>query len=102
LVGALWGPTELTVDPRQIVRSLPRLLAERYGVQFHFNCAVHRIEHLSVQAPSLRVEANAIIVASGDDFQTLFPECFRDSRLTRCFELATVDFSSPGISPSPL
>jgi FAD dependent oxidoreductase TIGR03364 len=84
LVGALWSPTELTVDPRQIVRSLPRFLAERYGVQFHFNCAVHRIEHLSVQAPNLRVEANTIIVASGDDFQTLFPECFRDSHLTRC------------------
>jgi FAD dependent oxidoreductase TIGR03364 len=84
LVGALWSPTELTVDPRQIVRSLPRFLDERYGVQFHFNCAVQRIEHLSVQSPNLRLVANAIIVASGDDFQTLFPECFRNSHLTRC------------------
>lgn len=84
LLGALWSPTELTVDPRQIGRSLPRFLVERYGVQFHFNCAVQRIEDLSVQSPNLRVEARAIIVASGDDFQTLFPECFHDSHLTRC------------------
>lgn len=84
LLGALWSPTEMTVDPRQIIRGLPQFLFERYGVQFYFNTAVQRIEGSALHTADQRFEADAIIVASGDDFQTLFPECFRDAGLTRC------------------
>jgi FAD dependent oxidoreductase TIGR03364 len=84
LLGALWSPTEMTVDPRQIIRSLPQFLSERYGVQFYFNSAVQRVESSALYTADQRCEADAIIVAGGDDFQTLFPECFRDSGLTRC------------------
>ena len=84
LLGALWSPTEMTVDPRQIIRSLPQFLSERYGVQFYFNSAVQRVESSVLHTADQRCEADAIIVAGGDDFQTLFPECFRDSGLTRC------------------
>ena len=84
LLGALWSPTELTVDPRQVLRALPEFLSERYGVQFHFNTAVQHVESSSLEAENQRYAADAIIVAGGDDFQTLFPECFRDAGLTRC------------------
>jgi D-hydroxyproline dehydrogenase subunit beta len=84
LLGALWSPTELTVDPRRVVRGLPQFLVERYGVQFHFNTAVRRVETSLIEAGNQRWSADSIIVASGDDFQTLFPECFRDEGLTRC------------------
>jgi D-hydroxyproline dehydrogenase subunit beta len=84
LLGALWSPTELTVDPRRVMRALPRFLAERYGVRFHFNSAVQRVEHQVMYSADLCCEAGAILVSGGDDFQTLFPECFRDSGLTRC------------------
>lgn len=84
LLGALWSPTELTVDPRQVVRSLPQFLAERYGVQFSFNTAVHRVDTSVVETNEQRWEAESIIVASGDDFQTLFPEYFREKGVTRC------------------
>jgi len=84
LLGALWSPTEMTVDPRRIIGSLPKFLAERYGVQFFFNTAVQRVETARVEAGGQTWEADAIIVASGDDFQTLFPEYFRHSGITRC------------------
>jgi len=84
LLGALWSPTELTVDPRQIIRSFPEFLSERYGVQFYFNTPVQRVESSALHTADQRFEADAITVASGDDFQTLFPECFRDAALTRC------------------
>jgi FAD dependent oxidoreductase TIGR03364 len=84
LLGALWSPTELTVDPRQVICELPRFLAQHFGVQFHFNAAVQRIESSGLFTADFRCEAEAIVVASGDDFQTLFPECFRDGALTRC------------------
>ena len=84
LLGALWSPTEVTVDPRQVVRSLPRFLSDTYGVEFYFNTPVQRIEGSCVHTIEQRWEADLVIVAGGDDFQTLFPECFRDNRLTRC------------------
>jgi len=84
LLGALWSPTEMTVDPRQVVSSLPEFLGERYGVQFLFNTAVQKVETSRLQAGGQMWDADAIIVASGDDFQTLFPEYFRQSGITRC------------------
>jgi len=84
LLGALWSPTELTVDPRHIIRSLPQFLSERYGVQFYFNTAVQGVKRSVLHAQDQRCEADVIIVAGGDDYQTLFPGCFRDSALTRC------------------
>lgn len=84
LLGALWSPTELTVDPREVIGALPEFLKEQYGVQFCFNTAVQRVESTVLQAGDQRCEADAIVVAAGDDFQTLFPECFRQSGVTRC------------------
>ena len=84
LLGALWSSKELTVDPRQIARVFPKFLSERYGVQFFFNTTVQRVESSVLHTVEQRWEADAIIVAGGDDFQTLFPECFRDSGVTRC------------------
>lgn len=84
LLGSLWSATEVTVDPREVIRELPRFLAERYGVQFHFNAAVHRVQPSFLETVFHRWDAGSIIIAAGDDFQTLFPECFRDSKLTRC------------------
>jgi D-hydroxyproline dehydrogenase subunit beta len=84
LLGALWSPTELTVDPRQVVGRLPEFLMESYGVQFSFNTAVQTVETSRLCAANQSWEADSIIIASGDDFQTLFPDCFRDSGITRC------------------
>ncbi|HEY2547203.1 MAG TPA: TIGR03364 family FAD-dependent oxidoreductase [Candidatus Acidoferrum sp.] len=84
LLGALWSPTELVVDPREVVATLPEFLKERYGVQFFFNIAVQRVETSLLHASDQRFEADLIVVAAGDDFQTLFPECFRQSGVTRC------------------
>jgi FAD dependent oxidoreductase TIGR03364 len=84
LLGSLWSPTEMTVDPRQILGNLPRFLTERYGVQFFFNTAVEKVDTSRLEAGGETREADAIIVASGDDFQTLFPKYFGQSGITRC------------------
>lgn len=84
LLGGLWSPTEMTVDPRQVVGTLPAFLADRYGVRFFFNSAVRGVEPSLVETSDQRWHAESIIVASGDDFQTLFPQHFRDKELTRC------------------
>jgi FAD dependent oxidoreductase TIGR03364 len=75
LIGAIWSPGEMTVDPRLVLAQLPRFLAERFGVQFRWSTAVHSIEALG---------AEAAIVCTGHDFETLYPEMFRASGITRC------------------
>jgi len=84
LLGALWSSTELTIDPRQVIASLPKFLASSYRVQFRFNTAVTRVESGALNAGGEQWEANSIIIASGDDFQTLFPEYFERIAVTRC------------------
>ncbi len=48
LLGAIWSATEITVDPRMILASMPAYLTERFGVQFRWGTAVHSVESLGV------------------------------------------------------
>ncbi|MGA3040528.1 MAG: TIGR03364 family FAD-dependent oxidoreductase [Bryobacteraceae bacterium] len=75
LLGAIWSPTEITVDPRVALAQLPHYLAERFGVQFHWSTAVHAVDLSAF---------GAAIVCTGHDFETLYPELFATSGVTRC------------------
>jgi FAD dependent oxidoreductase TIGR03364 len=83
LLGALWSPTELTVDPRVTISALPVFLSEQSGVRFHFGSAVRRIELPLVEAGSVQWKVDHAIVCSGDDFESLFPETFGGAGLAR-------------------
>lgn len=84
LRGGLWSETEFTVDPRQIIASLPRFLEERYGVRFVFGALVHGITLPEIYTSEGLWRADAAVVCSGDDFQSLYPQEFAASGLTRC------------------
>jgi D-hydroxyproline dehydrogenase subunit beta len=83
LLGALWSDTELTIDPRQVVAAFPSVL-EALGVDIQFGCPVTGIHLPTIETPRGRWEADAAIVCSGDDFETLYPEVFAASGITRC------------------
>lgn len=83
LLGSLWSASELTVDPRQVVSALPEFLAEAFGVRCLFNTPVQRVKENIVTAGGRAWKAGMVIVAPGDDFQTLFPDCFQSAGLTR-------------------
>jgi FAD dependent oxidoreductase TIGR03364 len=84
LAGGLWSTTEFTVDPRQIIQSLPAFLEEQYKVQFVFGTAVTAIEHPVLQTGGGPWQADTVIVCGGDDFETLYPQHYAASGLTRC------------------
>jgi D-hydroxyproline dehydrogenase subunit beta len=84
LLGALWSPTEFTIDPRQILAELPGFLTERYGVRFLFSTAVRAIEPPVLETANGRWEAEQFLVCSGEDFETLYPSHYAASGLTRC------------------
>jgi FAD dependent oxidoreductase TIGR03364 len=89
LQGSLWSSTELTVDPRQVIGEFPGYLRES-GVELRYGSPVRRVELPIVEAVSAngaekeRWEAGTAIVCGGDDFETLYPEIFATSGLTRC------------------
>jgi D-hydroxyproline dehydrogenase subunit beta len=84
LLGGLWSAAEMIVDPRQVMHQLPKFLADELGVQFYWNTPVQRVDGHKLKTPEHRFEANYVLVCGGDDFQTLFPECFRENNVTRC------------------
>ena len=83
LIGAIWSDTEITVDPRLVLANLPAYLSERFGVEFHFGCAVQAVEPPVIEAGGARWQADRVIICSGEDFETLYPEVYAQSGLTR-------------------
>jgi FAD dependent oxidoreductase TIGR03364 len=84
LRGAMWSPTEICVDPREVVAGLPGFLAERYGVAFHFGTTVVGYESPIVRTSGGAFAADNLYVCCGDDLQTLYPETFANLGLRRC------------------
>lgn len=84
LLGGLWSPTEVVVDPRVTLWTLPAFLEEQLGVTLRYNTAVTSIELPRVTAGGEIWEVDTVYVCGGDDFQTLYPAVFADSGITRC------------------
>jgi len=83
LQGALWSGAEMTVDPREVASNFNGYLQE-LGVECRYGAAVKRIELPAVETSLERWEVDSAIVCAGDDFETLYPEVFAESGLTRC------------------
>jgi D-hydroxyproline dehydrogenase subunit beta len=84
VLGALWSGTEATVDPRETLRLLPEFLQTRFGVQFQWGCPVFSVEGTEVRTAKGTWQAGRVIICSGSDFETLYPDIFAMSGLTRC------------------
>ena len=75
------GPFVEEVAKRSI--ELPRYLEEKFGVELRFGCSVRGIEPPLVETASERWKADHVIVCSGDDFESLYPQLYAQSGLTR-------------------
>jgi D-hydroxyproline dehydrogenase subunit beta len=84
VVGALWSETEMTVDPREVLRRVPLFLAERYGVEFHWSCPVHEIVYPEVRTAGGAWSGEQIIVCPGADLESPYPELLRGAGLQIC------------------
>jgi FAD dependent oxidoreductase TIGR03364 len=73
LLGGIYSPQEVTVDPRLILSEAPARIAARWGVEFRFATALTRIPP----------EFDYTFVCPGDDFETLYPELWAASGVTR-------------------
>ena len=84
LKGGLWSPTEVCIDPREAIAALPRLLEREYGVSLCFGTPVHAIDLPHIHTPKETWQVDRAVVCSGIDFETLYPDLFAASGLTRC------------------
>jgi FAD dependent oxidoreductase TIGR03364 len=85
LHGALWSSDEVIVDPREAIAKLPSYFTEKHGVEFQFGVAVTEVQPGRVRTGDGRWhEADRIFICSGQDFETLYPQVFAQSGITRC------------------
>jgi FAD dependent oxidoreductase TIGR03364 len=94
LRGGLFSATELTVDPREVIRTLPGWLEQAYGVVFHFGSPVSAIHPPYLETPGQTWQAQQILLCSGPDLETLYPEVYTNIGMTKC-KLQMMRFASP-------
>lgn len=84
LIGAMWSPSEVCVDPREVIAGLPGYLTEKLGVEFHFGVTALRYEQPAVGTSAGVFEAENLYVCSGDEMQILYPDAFAALGLNPC------------------
>lgn len=85
LLGAMWSPTELCVNPRAAIAAFPHWLHETYGVKLKFATTVCNVAGRQLTTANGQVyQADRTVVCSGSDFRTLFPQEFADAGLKLC------------------
>ena len=83
LLGALWSESEICVDPQDALQKLS-LFLEDCGVNFQNSMKVTAVESGQLIANGERWCAEQIIICTGSDLQTLFPNEFRNSGVVNC------------------
>lgn len=96
LLGSLYSPDEMIVDPRLAIQSVTALLEEKYNVEFVFGRAVTAIDHPAVYIMDEKQEADQIVICSGADFETLYPYIFSEQPITKC-KLQMMRLSAPAM-----
>jgi FAD dependent oxidoreductase TIGR03364 len=85
LFGGMFSSTELRVDPRTAIHAIVGWLVQRHAVTCCHNTLITSIEDNTLRAADGRSwQAERIVICSGSDFQTLFPQILRTSGLQLC------------------
>jgi FAD dependent oxidoreductase TIGR03364 len=84
LKGALWSDTEMLVDPREAIEKLPEFLQKKYKVEFHFGIAITHVDGKYLYSFDNQWIAKEVYVCSGSDFETLYPDVFKNTEITKC------------------
>lgn len=103
LRGGLYSPTELCVNPRKVVRSLPAWLASRWGVEFYFDTTVVDADANSVMtADGVGLQCDRVIICGGADVSTLFPSVLGHPQLRLCkLQMLKAACPAPGWTLGP-
>jgi len=84
LIGGLWSGEEMIIESRVAVQQVAAYLEQKYGIEFHFNKAIARVEGNRVFSGKNSWQADEVFICSGADFETLYPEIFKETQITKC------------------
>jgi D-hydroxyproline dehydrogenase subunit beta len=84
LKGGLWSSTEVIVDPREAIWKISDYLAETYQVNFRRGEVVVDIAYPHLITAQSEWQAEQIYVCNGADFETLYPQIYAESGITKC------------------
>jgi len=84
LMGGLWSSTECVVNPREAVRRIPLWLQEKYGLEVRFGYQVNEISLPKIVTSGEPWLAERVVVCSGADFETLYPQVFKQHAVIKC------------------
>ncbi|MEO5600917.1 MAG: TIGR03364 family FAD-dependent oxidoreductase [Cyclobacteriaceae bacterium] len=84
LKGGLFSKTESTVNPREAIRRIPLWLEQKYGLILKFGQMVTQIAIPHVKTTRESWLAKKVIICSGAEFQTLYPEAYAQQNFSKC------------------
>jgi len=84
LYGGLYSNDEMIVDPRIAVANVADYLESFLGIEFMWNHTVQEVGIGFVKSGNKTFYADKIIVCSGQDIETLFPDVFISSPIIKC------------------
>lgn len=95
VIGGLWSASEIGVDSPRAIAGIAAWLAREHKVEFRFSTPVLAIDSPRVMIPGGEVRAGRAIVATGSDFEQLYPEVYAKAGVQRC-KLQMMSLASPG------
>jgi D-hydroxyproline dehydrogenase subunit beta len=84
LLCGLWSKTEMTVDPREVMKVLPKFLNKTLDVKFYYDTPITGIDMPKLYAGNKICEAERVYICSGCDFEMLYPQVFAESKMIKC------------------
>ena len=84
LLGGLFSPSELIVDPREAIAKLAAYLQEAKDVEFVWGKQINEVSEGKAICGKKIYNADIICICSGADFETLFPDLFNEMPITKC------------------
>jgi FAD dependent oxidoreductase TIGR03364 len=85
LLGGLFSADELIIDPREAMASLPGYMQDIYGIEFYWGKCINYVsDNIVYVGNDEEYRADIIIICSGSDFETLYPEVYRERPITKC------------------
>ncbi len=84
LKGSLYSPVEMIVEARDAIAAIANWLNRKWNVTFMWGNAATAITPPAVSIGTKTCEADEIYICSGADFETLYPQWFAATPLTKC------------------
>jgi len=78
LKAGLFSSDETIIDPREGIKNLPTYLKDYYNIKIVWGTAITNVTTNTVWSFKTKYNADLICICSGADFETLYPETFKE------------------------